>query len=499
MIIDFLTRTVNNVIDFLVSEPVKKYRWINLVFLSLLYGGGLYQWGKFLDWGRNNLSFHDWLYITLPRLTFLQDAMEKGLLPLHTANTEALGGITTRFMAIPDVILSPQIILLRYLSLGTFIVFQVSLIYTIGFLGLLQLRRKLGLSALAFASMFLLFNFNGHILAHFSVGHFTWGGSFLLSWFALFVIELIEGKTGWRWVTKFSILLFVILLQGSYHQYVWCILFMLFLAIFSIKNIGQIIKGVAFSILICTVRVLPPFILLGKFDNQFLGGYRETLTIINSLIHFQTIYSPIGLEDASDGLSTWESTIFIGVIGTAFLLYLGIWRAAVSPHATHNHKVILFPALCIAFLSLGKVYQTVRVLLPLPLLTGVRVSSRLIYLAFIMVLVLATIELQAWLNQSKASKFKVMIPLLLLLFELNDIWQNFILWSVINVAGGFPVQGYTASQWYVANDWGDTPYLSLIVWGLAISTFSIVFLLYMIWKENHHHSKKLEYINDRSM
>jgi len=497
MIIVFLTRIGNIVIDFMISQPVKKYRWVNLAFLSLLFGGGLYQWGRFLSWGRGNLSFHDWAYITLPRLTFLKDAMMRGLLPLHTANTEALGGITTRFMAIPDVILSPQIIMLRYLNMGRFIIFDISLMYTLGFIGLLLLRKKYGLSALGFTYIFLLYNFNGHILAHFSVGHFTWGGSFLFSWFALFIFELIEGKTGWRWVTKISILLFVIFLQGAYHQFVWCILFMLFLSIFSINNIGQIFKGVAFSLLISMVRILPPFILLGKFNNQFSGGYHEALTIINNLIHFQTIYSAIGIEDVSGGLSTWESTFFIGAIGIAFLFYFGIWRAATNSNDTHNHKVILLPALCITFLSLGLVYQTIRELFPIPLITGERVSSRMLSLAFVMVLVLATIEFQAWLNQSKVAKITIMITSLLLLFEINDLWQNFRLWSVTNVAGGFPVQGYDASQWIVANNWGDTPYLSLIAIGLTISIFSLVFLLYMSWKVNHYQSKKIEYTHDR--
>src|SRR4030042_4083897 len=105
---------------------------------------------------------------------------------------------------------------------------------------------------------------------------------------------------------------------------------MLFLAIFSIKNFVQITKGVAFSILISMVRILPPFLLLGKFDNQFIGGYRETLTIINSLIHFQIARSQPALEDVSAGFRTWETTIFIGVVGTAFLFYFGFWRGVTS-------------------------------------------------------------------------------------------------------------------------------------------------------------------------
>jgi hypothetical protein len=150
----------------------------------------------------------------------------------------------------------------------------------------------------------------------------------------------------------------------------------------------------------------------------------------------------------------------------------------------------LLPTLCIAFLSLEKVYQTIRVLFPLPLLTGERVSSRMIGLAFIMILVLATIEFQSWLNQSKASKIMIMISFLLLLFEINDIWRNYVLWCVTSVSVEFPVQGYTASQWYVANNLADTQYISLIVIGLVISVLSLVFLIYMDWREFHYQSGK---------
>jgi hypothetical protein len=482
----FLTGIGNTALEFFISPPVKKFRWANLVFIILIFAAGFYYWGNFFSWFKGSLAFHDWSYITLPRFTFLKDAMEKGILPLHTANTDALGGITTRFMAVPDVILSPQILLLRYMNTGRFLLLDIALLYTLGFIGLLMLRRKYGLSPLAFTALFLLYNFNGHLLAHFAVGHFTWGASFLFSWFALFVLELIEGKTGWRWVAKFSILLFVILLQGGYHQFVWCILFMLFLAIFSFKNIAQIIRGVLFSLLLSMVRILPPFILLGKFNNAFSGGYHEAWTIINNLLHFQTVYYPRGLGEIGGGLTTWESTIYIGILGTAFLFYFGIWRAVNSADDSSNRKVILLPSLCLAFLSLDKVYEIARTIFPIPLLTGERIASRMVSLSLVILLVLAVIEFQIWLNQSKASRILVLIPFVLLLFEINDIFQNYILWSVANVAGGFQEQGYDASQWYVANDWGDTSYLILILIGFIVTVLSLAFLIYMTWREKRN-------------
>lgn len=44
-----------------------------------------------------------------------------------------------------------------------------------------------------FSILFLLFNINGHISAHLSVGHATWTGYFLFSWLLPFILELFSG------------------------------------------------------------------------------------------------------------------------------------------------------------------------------------------------------------------------------------------------------------------------------------------------------------------
>ncbi len=114
---------------------------------------------------------------------FLRDAVRSGELPLHISDPATLGGITDRFLAIPDEILSPQVYLLRFISIGRFVFVDVAILYTIGFFGLLWLRRRFSLSLFTFTILFLLFDFNGHILAHYCIGHVTWGGYFLFPWF----------------------------------------------------------------------------------------------------------------------------------------------------------------------------------------------------------------------------------------------------------------------------------------------------------------------------
>ncbi len=195
------------------SKPLHRKRWITWTWLAALYLAGVCLWGHFFSWGQFPLGFHDWAHISGPRLTFLKDALVQGLPPLHISDPDPsdpypLGGITDRFLAIPDQILSPQVILLRILPIEVFVAGNVLLLYSLGYAGLLWLKRKFSLSLVAFTILFLLFNFNGHILAHFAVGHATWGGYFLFPWFAILVFQLVEGERGWTWIAKMALLLF---------------------------------------------------------------------------------------------------------------------------------------------------------------------------------------------------------------------------------------------------------------------------------------------------
>jgi hypothetical protein len=480
----------NLLTELLVSPPRPKFNWDHAVILGFLYAVGLLLWWRFLSWGKVPMTFHDWSEITGPRLTVLQDAMLKGTLPFHTANTATFGGITTRFMAVPDVILSPQIFLLRYLSLGAFVILQISLMYTLGFWGLLQVRRRFSLSLLPFTVLFSLFNFNGHILAHFSVGHLTWGGYFLFPWFALLVFDLLDDHQGWKWVAQVALLLLVMLLQGSYHHFTWCLFFLGFLAVFSIHNLVPILKAMVFAVLASLVRLLPPFILLGKFHNQFLGGYRDFLSIMLCLVTSQIPRSTTSFEDVSGGLPTWESTIYLGILGAVFLLYFGFKYSIANAESNKIYRMVILPALCLVLLSNGPVYQFLRTYMPLPLLTGERIASRMISLPVVFILILAVIEFQNHVVRMKGRKLFVPIMILLILLGAVDLWQNYDLWSVHRAASEFAFQGYTPSQWYVSNDFNDTSYLRLIGLGAAVSVATLSLLFIKVWKEKIHPTYK---------
>ena len=133
--------------------------WLVLLLLVVLAG-----WGFFLGFGDIPFDFHDWAEVNAPRLAFLKDAVTKGKLPLHMPDSSALRGVTDRYLALPDMILSPQILLLRWMSVSQFVLFHTWLMIGLGYWGLLRLKKRFDLSLLSFTWIVLLFFFNGHMI-----------------------------------------------------------------------------------------------------------------------------------------------------------------------------------------------------------------------------------------------------------------------------------------------------------------------------------------------
>ncbi len=450
--------------------------WITWGWLIGLFFAGILLWGNFLHWGGINFEVGDWLEISGPRLAFLRDAVRSGELPLHISNPSTLGGITDRFLSIPDEILSPQVLLLRFLSIGRFVFVDVSLLYTIGFLGLLWLRRRFSLSCFTFTILFLLFNFNGHILAHFSAGHVTWGGYFLFPWFAILVINLIEGERSWGWVAKTSILLFAIFLQGSFHQYVWALLFLGFMALSNRKNFLPVLGTIVFSILVSMARILPPALLVGSFDNQYVGGYLSISDIWTSMVTILDPHLKVGGPLTNQIVKVWELTLFTGLIGGIFLLYFGIYKWFKGDNGLILYKELAIPVFGTFILSFDSIYRLVR-LVPIPLLAGERVSSRIISLPFVFILILAAIQLQRWLDQPNKDRALFRLgALALLLIACHDLWENYVNWIPAAVGNNIIFPKFVSSQWFVTNH-ADPVYITAIEVGILVSFLSLFLVI----------------------
>jgi len=462
------------------------------LYLILLFLAGAFLFRQFLYYQGETILFQDWTEVTLPRLTFLKNAVSNNLLPLHSATELFMGNIrSTRYLAIPDAILSPQIVLLKWVSIDQFIQIHAILIYSLGFLGLLALQRKFKLSPLTFTIFFVFFFFNGHILAHLSIGHLTWASCFLFSWFILIITDLLDGKGGWKWIAQMAGFLFLMLLEGGYHQVVYCLIFMGLLALFVPEKFWVLSKAAIAAVLLGAVRLMPEISLLGNFNTIFLAGYSNILTIWNGLVSIEKPGISILIENTVKKIGLWEVTFFVGGVGAIFILYFGFvaplsHKNAGAPHA---YTKILAPVLGIVLLSMQQSYRFLRMLVPLPIFTGERVASRMIIVAFVLILLLAALEFQTWLDSRKDRRSSLALSLIILGIGLNDLYQNFLTWKLTNSSTAFPVENFVPGNWSVANNLTDSLYLNLVVVGLVITIVTAVFLFTMIWRDQHPHLK----------
>jgi hypothetical protein len=462
------------------SKSARRWAW---ALLGLLFVAGVFWWGIFYRWGHYPMDFQDWIDVSAPRFFFLRDAALRLILPLHVTDKALLGWATFRYMAVPDAFLSPQFILLRFISVERFIFLDIVGMYSLGFVGLLCLRKRFSLSIAAFSLLFFLFNFNGHILAHLSIGHETWGGYFLFPWFVLLVLDLLDGDASWGWVAKVSGLLFVMLLQGSYHQMVWCLFGLGFVSVAKKGVFLPALKAAVATVLLSAVRLLPVTLETGIFDQSYHGGFVSFTDLVGSLTTLaapgQYVTSPLYYKV----LGNWEFTLYIGLAGAIFLAFFGVYRWLTNRESEKRYFELLLPILGLSLLSFHGIFLLLR-RIPFPMFSGERVPARIISLPFVFLLVLAAVEFQRWLNQERAERW---LPLVvwagLLAVSLHDLWVNLISWSIFKVQPLFEHGMMFYSKWVVSNDPNDQPYYQMLVIGAIVSLLSLGLLLGLIWRE----------------
>jgi hypothetical protein len=477
----------------------RRLRWAWLAVLFLI---GVGVWTFFFNWSRMDFAFHDWTDITAPRLMVWHDAILKGALPLHVSDPGALNFFNDRFMSVPDILLSPQVILLRWLNYGQFVVVDVLLLYALGYWGLVRLAKKQHLSLLAFTVLFLLYHFNGQMLAHLGVGHLTWTGSFLLSWFVLLVFELLDrperGFRMWRWAACMALLLLGMYLQGAFHQFIYCLLFLGLLALTRRKFFVPALAAAGLAVLVSMVRILPPVASLGSMENAYLGGYVDLLDIWRGLVVVPTPDLRVPFTDS--WLGAWETTFYVGILGGLFLLYFGVYRwvkrvAAMSRDAADarpedarlldgravDERPLLLPVLVLTVLSTGLIFGEVRHVLPI--LSSERVSSRLFSLPFLFLVVLSVGEFQRWLEANGPRRLEPQLGLLLLVVaEFVDLGRMLKIWSVQNVAVWFPKEEGLTRPIFMANH-ADPLYLNFLWAGLALTLLTLAGMGALVWAE----------------
>ena len=471
---------------FIRRLAAQKSIYLTWACLLGLFLGGAYLWAVFIQRGASQMNYTDWAAITGPRLTLVQDAMHKLTLPFHAAHNSALKG-TSRYFSVPDVFASPQFILLGCLTVEQFTVVNTLLLYGLGFWGLLRIRSRYHLSLLPFSLLFLLYNFNGEILAHFTVGHVTWWSNFLFSWFILWILDVVQDGGGWPWVLKTSLLLLAIFLQGGYHQFIWALFFLGLLGLSYPRLFLLMLKTAIAALGLSLVRLLPIALEAGSFQPDNYGGYPSLLSIWNSLVvPAKPLASlPVIVQNYFLTLNAWELSLYVGLLGAFFWLGFGVFYLLKDQQRPGLARLLL-PCTGMVLLSLGLIFSYLRTYLPLPIFTGERVATRIIILPFMTVLVLAAIECQRWLDRRPGFVLQWLF-VAGLAFEVNDLAINFQTWRTSNSARQFLPKTFDPTLWYIANNYQDSAYLHALAAGLLLSLLSLAALIILSrWEKRAH-------------
>lgn len=385
-------------------------------WIAALYLLGALTWAYFLGWRPGAapvpLNFHDWADINVPRLAFLSNAIASGEWPLHMAYAHSLHGVTDRFLTLPDVITTPQTLLLPWLGVPRFIRLDVLLHYSAGVAGLLAIRARLRWSLFTYGVVFILFLFNGHVLSHYSVGHFTWGSYFLFPWFILFCMQLIDGEVGWRWVARMAFLLCYMVLAGGQHHFTWAMLFLGCLIPCCFDRARWIVAAGLAAGLLSAVRLLPPVLSLDAFANagwiNDIIGYPSIQHLVTSLVELRREQFDVVASVLPGNFLFFESNYFefayyIGTIGFAIVVYFGIveWLRAPEP----RYPQLIVPTLVMVMLSIGSIYRIVRAT-GIPLLMSERLVSRMLSLPMSVFMIMAGVFLQRGLERAGLSRWQ---------------------------------------------------------------------------------------------
>ena len=460
-------------------EDERDLPWLQPLWIGALILAGALLWGYFFNWGNVPVDYMDWAEVWAARLQAWRVALQQYTLPFHLNDAGAMRGSGDRYFAVADMISSPQVILLRWLDVGTYALINNLLLYGVATYFLLLIRKKYHFSLLTFGVVFLLFHFNGFIVTHLSIGHLSWGGYYLFPAFILLLLDMMEGNQSWRWVASMACLLFFMILQGSFHHFIWCGLTLGVVAVLRGRHFFQILKASFFAVLLSMPRLIPPFI--GRVTGNpgeidFLGGFPLLTSLIRGMMYNSTpdMGWPRMIFDSS--LGYWEFDMFVGWPGLLYLLGFGILIPIFQQIKKREFPVQIVPVLVLAFFAIGDNWLNVFYKVPL-LVTSERVPSRMFGLGLVILIIMAGIEFQKMAAKFKGHWGWQLLQLLLLGWLGYDLVMHTLRWSVKNASQAFYAGARDLGRIQIVNH-PDPEYFLALGIGTVVSLAALIFLGY---------------------
>ena len=461
-----------------IFENDKSGQVLNQTLYFVIFCFGILLWGKFLNYGDIPSDRLDWLQVTFPRLETMQQAVTDCIFPLHIEEQYGIKDVTDRYFVIPDLILSPDIFLLRFFSIPIFILIHILICYSLGFWGLIRLKNKQKLSFTSFFPFFLLFNFNGFIISHIAVGHLTWGAYFLLPFLIELIWDLFNPTTNAiNWIIKFSFLQFGIFLFGGYHFFVWNIFFMVILLMVMTQRRKMIFSVILSSFFINSYKIIPSVLLSNELSLDFHTSFSSSYHFIRSLVYSFTPLDSVISSTVLD-YSIWEINFYVGLASFIMILFFSYGFFQYS--GNKQYRILLIPISILIVLSIGHFYQPIFQS-GLPILSGERVFTRFLILPLLIGITISVKQYQIKINEYLKKSIFMFLFWTLNLIIANDLTQHAANWEIIQIIDIIPKEVIQLNA--SIQNRSDPVYVAFIIAGISISAITFIFLF--ILKRKH--------------
>jgi hypothetical protein len=237
-----------------------------------------------------------------------------------------------------------------------------------------------------------LFTLNGYITSHLAVGHVMWGGYFFLPWFFLILIKMSERENSTSaGALDLAIVLFLIMMQGSLHLFVQCLLYLALFAVFRPRHLRVIASAIFVTGILNFYRLFPAVISFREHDLYFQSGYPTIRDMFDAftMIKYPSIDMIGGLTGA---LYWWDLDVFVGVIGLMFIFYFGIYRAFATENIGPRFADFDLPNFAMAIFATSHFFSWIGNL-PIPLASVERVPSRFLIFPVVALLIFSSVRL----------------------------------------------------------------------------------------------------------
>jgi hypothetical protein len=344
--------------------------------LGFVFGAAALLWffhiGQF-SWDQNRDWQKDWTYYAA-----LKQAVARGEMPYYLST-----GVqsTERYFSNLETVVAPHAVLLRVMSIRSFFMLHVLILFGIGYWALIALKRELGLSAFSWVVFLTLFLFNGHITGHLGVGHTQWVTYFLLPWLLLCLVRAARGNCSTRNAGTLACALAAMIFNGGWHVFVWSFLFTAFFGLTSPSRMAFFVKTVFFVAPLAALRLMPALLTFGGGSNVFLGSFRSLSILVEALVG--------GPESSTGGLDWWEYDTYVGYVG---LLVLCV--GAIPAQTQRWVNGLLAASAGLFILSMFGVYE--HTLFNLPGLVSERVVTRFAIIPVLTLSLIGCVRLDGW-------------------------------------------------------------------------------------------------------